>query len=71
MDSDGEEDSACAGEGVRGALRLLFPDHQVAPARPQPAPAPAPAVTPKPRSLYGGRLRKLSPGERPKGGGDE
>ena len=36
-----------------------------------PAPAPAPAPAAKPRSLYGGRVRKLAPGERPKGGGDE
>ena len=43
-------------------------------AAPQPAAAPTPSAAPKPpkpRSLYGGRLRKLSPGEMPKGGGDE
>ena len=32
---------------------------------------PAMAPAPKPRSLYGGRVRKLAPGERPKGGGDD
>ena len=34
-------------------------------------PSDAKPVPPKPRSLYGGRVRKLSPGERPSGGGDE
>jgi len=62
MDSDGEEDSACAGEGVRGALRLLFPDHQVAPARPQPAPAPAPApVVQRAAAAASGRRPQSAP----------
>jgi ribonuclease E len=30
-----------------------------------------PPAASKPRTLYGGRVRKLAPGERPKGGGDE
>ncbi len=40
-----------------------------APSTPSAPPAPqAPAPAPKPRSLYGGRVRKLAPHERPKGG---
>jgi ribonuclease E len=40
-----------------------------APSAPSAPPAPAaPAPAPKPRSLYGGRVRKLAPHERPKGG---
>ncbi len=41
------------------------------PPPPPPPAAAAPVKPPKPRSLYGGRVRKLGPGEMPKGGGDE
>jgi ribonuclease E len=41
------------------------------PAPSSPPPAPAASSAPKPRSLYGGRVRRLAPGEKPRGGGDE
>jgi ribonuclease E len=41
-----------------------------APSSPTPAPAPA-SSAPKPRSLYGGRVRRLAPGEKPRGGGGD
>ena len=62
-----------SGGGSRGGSTGSSSEAPSAPSASAPsnAAANAPTPTPKPRSLYGGRVRKLAPGERPKGGGDE